>query len=326
MDRIYLPAQLVALRSQKLIGNSAEIFTLTADFMRSMKTTFKLLLAVALLAIGAASHGQDNMYRIPFKKPEWYKDTEPFRIAGNLYYVGTYDLGSYLITTPQGHILINTGMFETVPQLKKHVEDLGFKFTDVKVLLTNHVHYDHVAGMAEVRRTTGAKLMVNERDAQVMTDGGNSDYLMGGKGPSFEPAKPDRLLHDSDIIQLGDMKIIAIRHPGHTKGATSYVFDVKDEERSYRVLIANMPSVIVDTPFEHVHAYPDIAKDYAYTFKELRKQRFDIWLAAHASQFDMHKKRPQGAPYNPKVFFDRKGFDEAISSNEKDYFEKLKKK
>jgi len=143
---------------------------------------------------------------------------QPFRIAGNLYYVGTYDLAAYLITTPQGHILINTGLAESALMIRTHIEALGFRFAQVKILLATHAHYDHVAGMAEIKKLTGAKMMIDENDAQVLADGGNSDFIFGGKGSMFAPVKADRLLHDHDTVKLGGMEIIVLHHPGHTKG------------------------------------------------------------------------------------------------------------
>jgi metallo-beta-lactamase class B len=281
------------------------------------------MLAANLLLLGFISAAQKH-YKVPITQKEWSRDFRPFRIAGNLYYVGTWDLACYLITTPQGHILINTGLAESAPMIRKHVEALGFRFSDIKILLATHVHYDHVGAMATIKKMTGAKMMVNEYDAPVL-DGGASDYAMGGKGPLFEPVKADRLLHDQDTINFGGMEIIALRHPGHTKGATSFLFDVADQNRSYRVLIANMPSIIVDKPLSDIPAYPGIIDDYAYTFEALENLRFDIWLSSHASQFGLHTKRQPGDGYHPEVFMDRPGYDTAIADLQKEYLKKIGK-
>src|SRR5665213_866681 len=159
----------------------------------------------------------------PTTKPEWSRPYQPFRIAGNLYYVGTYDLACYLITTPKGNILINTGLAASASQIKHNVEKLGFKFNDIKILLITHAHFDHVGALAKIKQMTGAQLMVNENDAAVPADGGMSDYALGKYGRSFAPVKPDRLLHDHDTIRLGDMQLLMLQHPGHTKGASSYL-------------------------------------------------------------------------------------------------------
>lgn len=265
----------------------------------------------------------------PVKEPvhtsaSWVKDYDPFRIAGNLYYVGTEELASFLITTPEGHILINTGCASSAPMIQKHVEALGFRFTDIKILLATHAHYDHVGAMAEIKKITGAKMMINRADAGVLADGGKSDYVFGGDTSSFEPLTADRLLDDKSIIKLGGMEITALHHPGHTKGATSFLFDVKDSSRKYRVLIANMPTIVFSKKFSEIKTYPGVAKDYAYTLRKLKKLRFDILLGSHGSQFDLLEKRKPGDKYNPLAFADRKNFDARIDNLYKEYQEKQK--
>src|SRR5258707_243843 len=124
--------------------------------------------------------------------------------------------------------------------------------------------------------------MIEEMDASVMADGGNSDFLMGGRGPIFPPVKADRLLHDRDTVRLGDMKIVVLHHPGHTKGACSFLFDIADGARTYRVLIANIPTLLDDAKFPGMPSYPQVEKDYAYTLKAMKGLSFDLWFAAHA--------------------------------------------
>lgn len=259
-------------------------------------------------------------------KAEWSNPYTPFRIAGNLYYVGTYDMACYLITTPQGHILINQGLEQSVPMIQQHVEALGFKFSDIRILLISQAHYDHVGGLAAIQKLTGAKVMIDEGDAGVIEDGGRSDYLFGHLGMSFDPVKVDRILHDHDIIQLGDMKVEILHHPGHTKGSCSYLFTVKDEQRSYKVLIANMPTILDDAKLPSMPSYPNVGKDFAYTLNSLKHLKFDIWLAAHASQFNLHEKHQPGDDYNPKAFMDRKPYDDEIADLYKSYLKKLHKK
>lgn len=254
---------------------------------------------------------------------EWSKPYQPFRIAGNLYYVGTYELACYLITTSKGNILINTGLAASASQIKNNIEALGFKFSDTKILLTTQVHYDHVGAMATIKKMTGAQMMVNEKDAEVLADGGNSDYEFGGRGYLFKPVKADRLLHDGDTVQLGDMRLVMLHHPGHTKGSCSFLFTVSDEQKSYRVLIANMPTIIVQKSFGEITAYPNIAEDYAYTLNAMKNISFDIWVASHASQFNLHDKHKPGDAYNPGVFGDKQGYENSISDLERQYKEKL---
>ncbi|HEU5051865.1 MAG TPA: subclass B3 metallo-beta-lactamase, partial [Hanamia sp.] len=249
----------------------------------------------------------------PKANEEWLKPYVPFRIAGNLYYVGTYDLGCYLIHTSKGNILINTGVASSASQIKKNIESLGFNFKDIKILLLTHAHFDHVGALTKIKKQTGARLMVDAADAPVLEDGGISDYALGKYGRTFAPVKADRLLHDHDTVTLGNMHLVMLHHPGHTKGACSYLFDVKDTKRSYRVLIANMPSIIIDRKFSEVKGYPGIADDYAYTLSNMKKLSFDIWLASHASQFNLHQKHHPGDPYNPSAFIDPMGYQAALA-------------
>ena len=249
----------------------------------------------------------------PITNQDWVKPYQPFRIAGNLYYVGTHDLACYLIVTPQGNILINTGIASSASMIENNMKTLGFKLSDTKILLTTQAHYDHVGAMAAIKLSTGAQLMADEKDAPVIADGGKSDYEFGGIESSFVPVKADRLLKNGDTIKLGDTKLVMLHHPGHTKGSCSYLVDVKDEARSYKVLIANMPTIITDRKFSDITAYPGMANDYTYTFDALRKLSFDIWLSSHASQFGMHTKHTPGDAYNPKAFIDKSGYDKAIA-------------
>lgn len=261
----------------------------------------------------------------PRTTAEWKAAYPPFRIAGNLYYAGTYDLACYFITTTEGNILINTGLASSETQIKNNIEALGFKFSDTKILLTTQAHYDHMGAMAAIKQSTGAQLMVDEHEEDVVTSGGSSDYELGQYGTSFKPVKPDRLLHDGDTIRLGDMQLVMLHHPGHTKGSCSFLFSVKDDQRSYRVLIANMPTIITSKKFADITAYPGIAGDYAYTFRAMKNLKFDIWLASHASQFKMHEKHKPGDAYNPYAFMDQPGYDAALSDLQKQYDEKIKR-
>lgn len=290
--------------------------------MALYKRWWLFTLVVVFIGLSCPTHAQ-KLIVSPDHNKEWSQDYPPFRLAGNLYYVGTYELGAYLITTSRGHILINTGLDDSGPLIRAHVKALGFKFADIKILLATHAHFDHVGAMAAIKKQTGARMMINERDAEVLADGGNSDYVLGGKGSAFLPVKADRLLHDHDTIRLGDMKIEMLHHPGHTKGANSFLFDVKDAQRTYRVLIANMPSVLDETKLSGMPGYPEVGKDYAYTLHAMKGLQFDLWFASHASQFELHKKHKPGDAYNPAAFNDRAGYDAALDELGKAYQKKL---
>lgn len=289
-------------------------------FKRSLRT----MVLAAILSLTSLAVTAQTVHE-PKTDSEWTRPYQPFRIAGNLYYVGTYDLACYLITTTQGNILINTGLATSAAQIKNNIETLGFKFTDTKILLTTQAHYDHMGAMAAIKKSTGAQLMVDEKDADVLATGGGSDYALGKYGTTFKPVKPDRLLHNNDTIKLGNMQLVLLHHPGHTKGSCSFLFTVKDDQRSYRVLIANMPTIVTDKPFAAITTYPGIAGDYAYTVKAMKNISFDIWLASHASQFKLHDKHQPGNSYNPAAFIDQPGYDAALRDLQKQYDEKIKK-
>jgi metallo-beta-lactamase class B len=281
----------------------------------------KTPILICLLLVTLHSRAQ-KLISPSYTQAEWSYEYEPYRIAGNLYYVGTYDLSSYLVTTPEGHILINTGLPGSDTMIRAHIEKLGFKYSDIKILLTTHAHYDHVGAMAAIKKDTKAKMMIIDKDARALGDGGNSDYALGGKGITFIPIKADKLLHDHEIVKLGGIQLEVLHHPGHTPGASSFLFTVKDSLRSYRVLIANMPSILDETHFPSMPTYPNVGKDYAYTLEAMKKLKFDIWLSSHAAQFNMHRKHKPGDPYKPEVFFDQKGYDTALDNLYKVYLRK----
>lgn len=293
------------------------IFTFSNDMFKKSFTSTLFLFCLSFYAIA-------QQVNEPKDTPaNWSTNYSPFQIVGNLYYVGTDDLACYLITTSKGHILINTGLANSANLIKANVKALGFEPTDIKILLTTQAHYDHMGAMAALKSATKAKMMINAADAPVMADGGSSDYALGVGERTYVPVKADRLLKDGDEIKLGDFKLTMLHHPGHTKGASSFIFDIKDKTKSYRVLIANMPSIVTSEKFSAIKAYPTIAQDYAYTFKAMKNLKFDIWLASHASQFKMHKKHKPRDSYNPAAFIDKAGYDQALKQLEDEYLKKV---
>ncbi len=292
--------------------------------MQNQVLHIRLFITAFFLLLSFFASAQ-TVHEPAFDHKEWTAPYPPFRVAGNLYYVGTYDLACFLIATSKGHILINTGTASSASIIKSNIRTLGFKPADIKILLTTQAHYDHVGAMAALQKETGATLMADEADADVLSSGGSTDYEWGGKDALFEPVKPGRLLHNEDTICLGGSCLTLLHHPGHTKGSCSYLLNVKDSSTTYRVLIANLPSIITDRRFSDVKKYPHIAADYAYTFKAMREISFDLWLSSHASQFGLHTKHHPGDAYNPNAFRDPNGYTAALSDLEKEYKEKLKK-
>ena len=255
---------------------------------------------------------------------EWTRPTAPVRIVGNVYYVGTYDLSSFLITTDQGHILINTGLASSAPQIRRNVEALGFTFADIRLLMATHAHWDHVAALADVKKATGARVAMHERDAGVLESGGKTDFRWGNEpGSHFAPVAVDQRLQDDDVVRLGGTAITVHHHPGHTRGASSFALTVRDGGRDYRVVIANMGSINPGVRLTGMPSYPGIAEDYARTFREQKAMPIDVFLASHASQFGLHRKHVPGAAYDPARFVDPAGFRDAVARLERAYLDQL---
>jgi len=282
-----------------------------------------MLVKLTLLVILGATALAQPQNAAP-QNADWTRPFPPFRIIGNIFWVGSYDLSSYLITTPQGHILINTGVGDTAKQIKASVEALGFTLADTKILTATHGHFDHVAGMAELKRMTGARLVVSEADKQLLESGGAADFRFGDTpGARFEPVKVDQTFKDSDTISLGGTVLTAHHHPGHTKGATSFTLNVQESGKTYRVVIANMGSINPGVTVGGMAKYPGITEDYARTFKAQKDMQIDVWLASHASQFKLHEKYKPGDAFNPDRFVDPQGFKAAVEQLEKTYRDQL---
>lgn len=286
--------------------------------MGSRRSKIITLLGVvaALVLNGAAARGQNP--------DTWTRPFPPFKLIGNIYWVGSYDLSTYLITTPQGHILINTGVGDTAQQIKASVEQLGFKMGDVKMLTATHGHWDHVAGMAALKKMTGAALVVAERDKELLESGGKADFRFGSVESSwFEPVQVDRTFRDGESLSLGGTTLTPHLHPGHTKGATSFTTEVRENGRTYRVVIANLGSINPGVTVTGMSTYPGIQQDYARTFAAQRAMTIDVFFASHASQFRMHEKYKPGDAYDPDRFVDPKGFMDAVARLEKAYLDQV---
>jgi metallo-beta-lactamase class B len=237
---------------------------------------------------------------------DWHREFPAFKIAGNLYYVGTADLAVYLISTPQGNILINTDFKQDVPAIKKSIEQLGFKYNDTKILLISHAHGDHDEATALVAKETGAKLMVMDADVPDEQSAAN-----GRPG-----AHVDRVLHDGDTVQLGGSKLVAHLTPGHTKGCTTWTMQVRDGARTLNAVIVGSPNVNPGYILVGNKAYPGIADDYVKTFAVLKSLPCDLFLGAHGAYFGMKAKydRMKAGAANP--FIDPDGYKTYIAERE----------
>ena len=250
---------------------------------------FRLILP---LAICATVFAQTN--------PAWRRPFPAYKIAGNLYYVGTEDLACFLFVTPAGDILVNTGLADSTPLIRESFRKLGFRLEDVKILLTMQAHYDHVAAMNEIRAITGAKVYITEPDAPVLEDGGKSDPYLTGPEYRFAPVKVDRRLKDGDVVSFGGTELKVILTPGHTRGSVSYATSLMDQGQKRSVLLANINTVVM--PLVGNPKYPQIVEDYERAYATQRQLAPDIWAGAHAGQYDMAVKVKAGSFIDPQGY------------------------
>ena len=267
-----------------------------------------------LMAVGAAGY-----MRLPAQTAgrEYLVPFPAHRVMGSVYFVGSKSLGIYLIATPQGHILVNAGLEGSVPGIQESVTKLGFKFSDIKILLISHAHFDHDAGAARIKKLTGAKYMVMDADVPVVESGGKEDFSYGQKKDlRYPPAHVDRVLHDGDTVTLGDAVLTAHLTPGHTKGCTTWTMKVQDGQKSYDVVIVGSPNVNEGYKLVNNAAYPKIADDYQRTFQVLRSLHCDVFLGAHGSYYGMEEKyaRLKDAHANP--FIDPDGYKSYVNERE----------
>jgi metallo-beta-lactamase class B len=249
--------------------------------------------------------------------PDWTEPFPPFRIAGNLYYVGSQGLANFLITTPQGHILINSDLEASLPLIRNSVEKLGFKFTDIRILLISHAHWDHDGGSAAVKKLTGAKYMVMDADVPVVESGGKTDFQYGNRPASlYPPTKVDRVLHDGDEVKLGDATLVAHLTPGHTKGCTTWTMKVDDAGKVYDVVIIGSPNVNEGYKLVGNASYPEIASDYERTFRVLEALPVDIFLGAHGDYFDLKTKYARLKEGAVSPFIDPAGYKAYVADRE----------
>ena len=259
----------------------------------------------------------------------WTQPFPPHQIAGNLYYVGSRDLASYLITSPQGHVLINSSLEESVPLIRASVEKLGFKFTDIRILLISHAHSDHCAGSAEIVKQTGAKYWVMDQDAGAVENGGAKKARLGkGDYTQFPPARVDHRLHDGEEVKLGDAVLVAHLTPGHTPGCTTWTMQVMDNGKPLNAVIIGSPNVNPGYVLVGSKNYPSIATDYEQTFRVLKALPVDLFLGAHGGYYGMEAKHALMRQGGVNAFIDPQGYHAYVDDREKAFlteWEKQKK-
>jgi len=281
----------------------------------------RLWYTAALLLLGGVAHAQG--------RADWTTPIAPFRIADGLYYVGSKDLASYLIVTSQGDILINSSLPSSPALIRHSVEQLGLKFSDIKILLISHAHSDHDGGSAEIISSTGAKYMVMDGDVPVVESGGQKDFAY--PKDLYPPARVDRVLHDGDEVRLGSAVLVAHKTAGHTRGCTTWTLRVNQGGKVLNAVIVGSWNVnpgfrLVDKPGRPA-SYAGIAEDYRRTFALLKQLPCDIFLGAHGAYFNMLGKlagRP-AAEVDESVWIDPQGYQAAVTEREQAFETELRR-
>jgi len=284
--------------------------------MKTIRTLLILSVVIIFQSIAAAQNkpvaASTSDQAGPFK---------PFRIISNIYYVGTSDVTSYLIVTPNGHILLDTGYEESAPIIKANIAELGFKLSDIKIMLSSHAHFDHVGGHADMKRETGARVFASAGDTPVLESGGTKTFFQIG---SFKPVKVDHVLNDGSRVTLGDTTLVAHVTPGHTAGNTAWTTTVTENGKQYRVVFVSSMSINPGVHMVNFAPWPDIADAYAKSFQALRALPCDIFLGPHAGFFNLQEKAARMDKAGTNPFVDTNGYKNYIARFERLYNEQLK--
>jgi metallo-beta-lactamase class B len=274
---------------------------------------------VAIVALVAALVGQTAQQLTPEQQAlldEFSVPFPPFHFVGNVYYVGTKELSSFLIVTPAGSILLDSGMEQSVPLIRGSVEKLGFKFGDIRILINSHAHFDHAGGNRDVRDATAAQVMVMAEDAPEVRRG-HPDFALGWK-----PCPVDRVLKDGDTVSLAGVTLTAHLTPGHTKGCTTWTMRASENGRSYDVVFLGGFTINEGVKLLGTRDYPNMAADFARTFRVLESLSCDVFGAQHPYFFDMEGKVPRlSGDANP--FVDPDGYRRVIADAKAAYLKQL---
>jgi metallo-beta-lactamase class B len=290
-----------------------------------MLSRFAFAAIVALAGAGTepafAAHSEHySAYLAPFPA---------HKVVGNVYFVGSKGQASYLITTPQGNILINSGLVESPPMIKASIEKLGFKYADTKILLISHAHFDHDAGSARIVKETGAKYEVMDSDVDVVESGGKTDFAYGDDMDQdfarYPAVKVGRVLHDGDTVSLGGTVLTAHKTAGHTKGCTTWTLKVNDGGKRLNVAIVGSPNVNPGFILIGNKKYPNIVQDYEKTFRVLKSLPVDVFLGAHGDYYGMPAKYEKMQAGGGNTFIDPAGYKAYVANREAAYRKELAK-
>lgn len=282
-----------------------------------MKRIAAAAIAAFAMASPAAAQGPSLAELLKQMTIKWNKPTEPFKVIGNIHYVGTDGLAVYLLTTPQGHILIDTAMPEANPQIKSSIEKLGFKVADIKVIINTHAHIDHTGGLADFKKVTGAQMIAGEADKPLL-EGGYYPGRETAEELKFPPLKVDRTVKAGDKVSLGDVTLTAHATPGHSPGCTSWSMDVRDGDATRSVIFFCSATVALNQLVgKPTHA--TIVEDYKKTFAWAKGQKHDVLLAPHPEMYGAMEKRRKVAAGAPNPFVNPGEFNTYLATLEKQF-------
>ncbi len=299
--------------------------------MKRISTLVRLLSFVALLGVASAAVAQPTQPAQPTvqelanspalflesarKLLKWDEPADPTKIVGPIYFVGTKGLSVYLLTTAEGHILLNTGMPGSGPLIEASIRKLGFKPEEIKILLVGHAHIDHAGGHAYLQKLSGAKIAVIREEKALFESGGKLDFHYGAyKEFAFEPAKVDQVFDHGDKIKLGNLTITALLSSGHTRGSTTFVTAVENGGQTYNVVFPSSASINPGYRLGKNPSYPGIEDDYRRTLQVLESLKPDIWLALHNESFDFDAKRMRAAQAGVKAWVDPDGYRKWVAT------------
>ena len=290
-------------------------FMIRAGSLRSVMIRWARKTTVRLLHLAIFALPQAVLSAEELQWPSgWTTPYPAHRIVGPLYNVGFEDLSVFLIETDAGHILINTGLEDSVAPIRENVESLGLEFEDIRILLCMQAHFDHAAAFSEIKALTGARLLATAKDARVLEDGGRSDPHFGDEPWAwFAPVAVDGRIREGDQIDLGEVSLAVHEHPGHTEGSTSFSLTVEENWQSFNVLIVNGASINEGKKMYVDPTYEGVGNDFRQTLQKQRALEPDIWVAAHGSQYGLSDKHSPGDSYNPRAFVDPEGYQQMVS-------------
>ena len=250
------------------------------------------------------------------KALHWDDPTEPIKILGPLYFVGTRGLGSWLFVTSEGNILLNTGTPKSGPLIAESIRKLGFKPEEIKIIINGHGHSDHAGAFAYMKQLSGAQIAIMEPDVAMIQDGGKSDFHYGKDWQVMgqPPVKVDRVLRSGDTVRLGEVILTGYNTPGHTRGATTWVTTLVEGGKAYQVVFPDGAGFNPGYQIAKPEEYPGINQDYRDTLHFLESLHPDIWLAHHTEYFGLEAKRKQVPAEGPKAWVDPEGYREWVAS------------